>query len=160
MGTGGIDVLIVEDHAIVREGLKRILADAPEVRVAGEAASGTEAIGLVRSGRWDLVLLDISLPGANGLEVLRAVKAHDPKLPVLVLSMYPEDQYALRMLKAGAAGYLTKEGAPGRLVAAVRQVAAGGEYLSTGRNEKRNGVSRVGWAEARIADAQHIPEVD
>lgn len=134
--SGGVRVLIVDDHAIVREGLKRILADAPELRVAGEAASGTEAIRLVREGSWDVMLLDISLPGANGLEVLRAVKDHAPKLPVLVLTMYPEDQYALRMLRAGAAGYLTKEGAPGQLVTAIRKVAAGGKYISPAVAEK------------------------
>lgn len=132
----GVRVLIVDDHAIVREGLKRILADAPELRVAGEAASGTEAIRLVREGSWDVMLLDISLPGANGLEVLRAVKEYAPKLPVLVLTMYPEDQYALRMLRAGAAGYLTKEGAPGQLVTAIRKVAGGGKYISPAVAEK------------------------
>jgi two-component system invasion response regulator UvrY len=127
---GKVRILVVDDHTIVREGLKRILADAPDLRVTGEAASGTEAIKLVRDGQWDVMLLDVSLPGANGLEVLRAVKEHDPKLPVLVLTMYPEDQYALRMLKAGAAGYLTKEGAPGQLVTAIRKVASGGKYIS------------------------------
>lgn len=125
-----VRVLVVDDHTIVREGLKRILADAPDLRVAGEAASGTEAIKLVREGSWDVMLLDISLPGANGLEVLRAVKEHAPKLPVLVLTMYPEDQYAVRMLKGGAAGYLTKEGAPAQLVTAIRKVAGGGKYVS------------------------------
>jgi DNA-binding NarL/FixJ family response regulator len=133
---GKVRILVVDDHTIVREGLKRILADAPELRVAGEAASGTEAIRLVRDNDWDVMLLDVSLPGANGLEVLRAVKEHAPKLPVLVLTMYPEDQYALRMLKAGAAGYLTKEGAPGQLVTAIRKVAAGGKYVSAAVAEK------------------------
>jgi len=134
--TGTVRVLIVDDHTIVREGLKRILADAPEFRVAGEAASGTEAIELLRKNRWDVMLLDISLPGANGLEVLRAVKERVPGLPVLVLTMYPEDQYALRMLKAGAAGYLTKEGAPAQLVNAIRKVASGGKYISPTVAEK------------------------
>ena len=133
---GDVRILIVDDHTIVREGLKRILADAPELQVAGEAASGTEAIQLVRESRWDVMLLDISLPGANGLEVLRAVKEHDAKLQVLVLTMYPEDQYALRMLKAGAAGYLTKEGAPAQLVTAIRKVAGGGKYISAAVAEK------------------------
>ena len=132
----GVRVLIVDDHAIVREGLKRILADAPELRVAGEAASGPEAIDLVREQSWDVMLLDISLPGANGLEVLRAVKDLAPKLPVLILTMYPEDQYALRMLRAGAAGYLTKEGAPAQLVTAIRKVASGGKYISAAVAEK------------------------
>jgi two-component system, NarL family, invasion response regulator UvrY len=129
-------VLIADDHAIVREGLKRILADAPELRVAGEAATGTDAIRLVKEERWDVMLLDISMQGANGLEVLRAVKEVAPKLPVLILTMYPEDQYAVRMLKAGAAGYLTKEGAPQQLVSAIRKVAGGGKYISPGVAEK------------------------
>ena len=90
----------------------------------------------MHENRWDVMLLDISLPGANGLEVLRAVKEHAPKLPVLVLTMYPEDQYALRMLKAGAAGYLTKEGAPAQLVNAIRKVASGGKYISSAVAEK------------------------
>ena len=136
MAAAKIKILMVDDHTMVREGLKRILADAPDTRVTGEAGSGAEAIKLACSGDWDLVLLDISLPDTNGLEVLKAIKDHSPELPVLILSMYPEDQYALRMLKAGAAGYLTKEGASSQLVAAIRKVAAGGKYVSPEVAEK------------------------
>ncbi|MGQ0750419.1 MAG: response regulator [Betaproteobacteria bacterium] len=132
----GVRVLIVDDHAIVREGLKRILADAPDLTVAGEAATGTDAIRMVKEQSWDVMLLDISMPGPNGLEVLRVVKDHSPKMPVLILTMYPEDQYAVRMLKAGAAGYLTKEGAPAQLVSAIRKVASGGKYISPAVAEK------------------------
>lgn len=136
MPMGTIDILMVDDQAIVREGVKRILADAPELRVAGEAASATEALDLARGGHWDVVLLDISLPGANGLELLRALQAHNANLPVLVLSMYSEEQYALRMLKAGARGYLEKGDAPGELIAAIRRVADGGHYVGTRIAEK------------------------
>ena len=136
MAASKIKILMVDDHAMVRDGLKRILADAPETRVAGETGSGTEAIKLACSGDWDLVLLDVSLPDTNGLEVLKAIKEHTPELPVLILSMHPEDQYALRMLKAGAAGYLTKDGASAQLVAAIRKVAAGGKYVSPAVAEK------------------------
>lgn len=139
MPMGKIDILIVDDQAIVREGVKRVLAAAPELRVAGEAASGTEAIDLVCSGQWDVVLLDVSLPGATGLEVLRAIQDHDPRLPVLVLSMYAGDQYALHMLKAGARGYLEKGDAPAELVSAIRRVAAGGYYVGTGLAERLSG---------------------
>ena len=136
MAASEIKILMVDDHAMVRDGLKRILADAPDTRVAGEAASGAEAIRLACGGDWDVVLLDVSLPDTNGLEVLKAIKEHSPELPVLILSMYPEDQYALRMLKAGAAGYLSKEGASSQLVAAIRKVAAGGKYISPAVAEK------------------------
>jgi two-component system invasion response regulator UvrY len=136
MPMGRIDVLIVDDQAIVREGVKRILAAAPELRVAGEATSGAEAIELLRSGRWDVVLLDMSLPDTNGLEILYVIQDHAPKLPVLVLSLYSEDQYAMRVLKAGARGYLEKEDAPGELVSAIRRLAEGGHYVGAGLAEK------------------------
>ena len=131
-----IRILIVDDHAIMREGLKRILADEPEMQVAGEAANGDEALGMVRDGEWGVVLLDIALPGKSGLDILKHIKAAQPALPVLILSMYPEDQYAVRVLKSGAAGYLTKESAPGQLVAAIRKVAQGGIYVSQELAEK------------------------
>lgn len=136
MPMGKIDVLIVDDQAIVREGVKRILAAAPGLRVAGEATSGAEAIDLMRSAQWDVVLLDVSLPDTNGLALLHAIQDHAPELPVLVLSMYSQDQYALRMLKAGARGYLEKQDAPGELVSAIRTLAQGGRYVGTGLAEK------------------------
>jgi two-component system, NarL family, invasion response regulator UvrY len=131
-----IKILIADDHAVVREGLKKILADVMDMEVAGEAADGMEALQLMRGQDWDAVLLDISMPGKNGLDVLKAIRTEKPKLPVLMLSIYSESQYALRVLKAGASGYLTKESAPNQLVAAIRKVAQGGKYISSGLAEK------------------------
>jgi two-component system invasion response regulator UvrY len=126
-----IRVLIADDHAIVRQGLRQILADTPDMEVGGEAANGFEAVQKIRDdGPWDIVLLDVSMPGKNGVDTLKQIKDERPRLPVLVLSMYPEDQYAVRLLKAGAAGYLTKESAPEQLVTAIRTVAAGRRFIS------------------------------
>jgi DNA-binding NarL/FixJ family response regulator len=122
--------LIVDDHTITRAGLRRILADASSPMDVGEAATGAEAMEMVEGGRWDIVMLDISLPDRSGLEVLKAIKKAEPDLPVLVLSMYPVDQYALRVLRAGGAGYLTKESAPDELLEAVRRVTAGLRYIT------------------------------
>jgi two-component system, NarL family, invasion response regulator UvrY len=127
---GKIKVLIVDDHPITREGLKRILEDAPDMEVAGEAATGAEAMDLLRSVPVQVVLLDIGLGEKSGLEVLSAIRNHNPEIKVLMLSMYPEDQYALRTLHLGASGYLTKESAPAQLLVAVRRVAAGGKSIS------------------------------
>jgi len=121
--------LIVDDHTITRAGLKRILSDTASL-VVGEAANGADALDLVMSQSWDIVLLDISLPDRSGLDVLKSIKKARPTLPVLVLSMYPVDQYALRVLRAGGAGYLTKESAPDELLAAVRKVTAGKRYIT------------------------------
>lgn len=131
-----LKTLIVDDHAIVREGLKKILADSSDIEVVAEAADGIQALSIVRSQPLDIVVLDISIPGRNGLEVLKIVTQEYPKLPVLMLSIYPEDQYALRALKAGACGYLTKESAPSQLVAAIRKVATGGKYISPSLAER------------------------
>lgn len=126
-----IRVLIADDHAIVRQGLRQILADTQDMKVGGEAANGFEALQKIRDGgQWDVVLLDVSMPGKNGIDTLKQIKDEQPRLPVLVLSMYPEDQYAVRLLKAGAAGYLTKESAPEQLVTAIRIVAAGRKYIN------------------------------
>ncbi len=122
--------LIVDDHAITRVGLRRILCDTAHSIVVGEAATGAEAIALVMAERWDIVMLDISLPDRSGLEVLKVIKKARPALPVLVLSMYPADQYAVRVLRAGGAGYLTKESAPDELLEAVRMVTSGLRYIS------------------------------
>jgi two-component system, NarL family, invasion response regulator UvrY len=134
-----IKVLIIDDHAVVRQGLKTILADISGVNVAGEASNSADALRLLREQEWGLVLLDISLPGKSGLELLKVIKGEHPGTPVLVLSMYPEDQYALRVLKSGADGYLTKESAPDQLVHAVRKVASGGKYISQAVAEKMAG---------------------
>ncbi len=123
-------ILLADDHAIVRRGLRDLLQEAlPNVRI-GEAETAVEAVLAARSGEWDLLVLDISLPGRSGLDVLKDVKAARPKLPVLILSMYPEEQFALRALRAGAAGYLTKQSAPEELVGAVKKVLRGGRYVS------------------------------
>lgn len=129
-------ILIADDHAVVREGLKRILAETPDLVVGGEAGNGQEVLDRVRGEGWGLVLLDISMPGLSGLDVLKQVKQEQPDLPVLVLSIYPEDQYAVRVLKAGASGYLTKDSAPDRLIEAIRRIAMGGKYVSPSLAEK------------------------
>jgi DNA-binding NarL/FixJ family response regulator len=125
-----IRVFIADDHAIVREGLKQILAEQRDIIVAGEAENGNDAVRLFRKSRCHVLLLDISMPDRNGIDVLKLVKKEKPELAVLMLSMHREDQYAIRSLKAGAAGYLTKQSAPRELVTAIRQVAAGQKYVS------------------------------
>lgn len=123
-------ILIVDDHPIVREGLKQIVAKSADMIVGGEAVSGQEALNKLRSEHWDVVLLDISLPDRSGHEVLRQIKGEGMKVRVLVLSMLPEEQYAVRMLKAGASGYMTKESAPEELINAIRKISLGGKYIS------------------------------
>jgi two-component system invasion response regulator UvrY len=129
-------ILITEDHAVVREGLKLILADHFEKAVFGEARNATEALALVWKEKWDVVVLDITMPGRNGLEVLKEIKRARPRLPVLILSMHPEDQFAVRLFKAGAAGYLTKESAGEELVGAIKKVVGGGRYISPSLAER------------------------
>lgn len=123
-------VLLVDDHAVVRRGLEQILSDAYEDLVVGEATNGNEAVDSVRSNDWDVVVLDISMPGRSGLDVLKEIRAEKPSLPVLVLSMHPEDQLATRVLRAGASGYMTKETAPDELVTAMKRVLSGRKYIS------------------------------
>lgn len=125
-----IRVFIADDHAIVREGLKQILAEQRDIIVAGEAENGVDAAKLIGKARCHVMLLDISLPDRNGIDVLKQVKKDKPDLSVLMLSMHREDQYAIRALKAGASGYLTKQSAPKELVTAIRQVASGQKYVS------------------------------
>jgi two-component system, NarL family, invasion response regulator UvrY len=125
-----IRVFIADDHAIVREGLKLILAESRDIVVAGEAENGHDAIKLIRKAKCHVMLLDISLPDRSGIEVLKLVKKDHPEVSVLMLSMHREDQYAIRSLKAGASGYLTKQSAPRELVTAIRQVASGQKYVS------------------------------
>jgi len=131
-----IRVLIADDHAVVRQGLKQILGDTPEMLVAGEATNGQEVLDKVRAESWDVVVLDISMPDRSGLDILKELQSERPKLPVLVLSMYSEDQFAVRVLKAGASGYLTKDSAPDELVKAIRKVVSGGTYVSAFLAEK------------------------
>ena len=125
-----IKVLIADDHAIVREGLKQILADSSDIVVAGNAENGFDAIKLARRGGYAVILLDISLPDRNGIEVLKQLRKECPKIAVLMLSMYVEPQYAVMAMKAYANAYLTKDTVPDELVAAIRCVAAGGHYVS------------------------------
>jgi two-component system invasion response regulator UvrY len=125
-----IKIIIADDHAIVREGLKQILADSKDIVVTGDAENGVDAIKLVRKNECDVMLLDISMPDRSGIEVLKQIKKESPKLAVLMLSMHREDQYAVRSLKAGAAGYMNKQSAPNELVDAIRLVAAGKKYIS------------------------------
>jgi DNA-binding NarL/FixJ family response regulator len=131
-----IRILVADDHPIVRQGLKQILSEYPDMTVADEAGNGKEVLSKVAKKDYDIVLLDISMPGRNGLDILKELKSKKPKLPVLVLSIYPEDQYAVRVLKLGAAGYLTKESVPEELVAAIRKVARGRKYVSNYLAEK------------------------
>jgi two-component system, NarL family, invasion response regulator UvrY len=129
-------VLIADDHAVVRQGLRQILSDCSDIAVGGEAANGQEVFEKARGAKWDLVVLDISMPGQSGVDILKQLKHEQPELPVLVLSMHPEDQFAERALKAGASGYLTKESAPEELVRAIRKILAGGKYLNPALAER------------------------
>lgn len=130
MSLPSIRVLIADDHAIVRQGLRLILSDTEDMVVAGEAENGVRALQMVREGQWDVVLMDVNMPDRNGIDTLKLIKKEFPRLPVLMLSMHPEEQYAIRALKSGAAGYLSKQSAPEQLVHAIRQVAAGKKYVS------------------------------
>lgn len=125
-----IKVLVADDHAVVRRGMVQIVGEAPDIVVVGEASTGRQVLEIVRKDGCDVLVLDIAMPDGGGLEVLHQLRSLKPDLPVLILSMYSERQYAERTLKAGAAGYLTKETAPDELIAAIRQVAGGGKYLS------------------------------
>lgn len=125
-----IRILLADDHAIVRDGLKRILSEKLGQAQFGEARDAQEALGLALKGKWDVMVLDISMPGRNGLEVLKEVRRKRPKLPVLILSMHPEDQFAVRAIKAGAAGYIVKESAPDVLVDALKRAVSGRKFIT------------------------------
>jgi DNA-binding NarL/FixJ family response regulator len=131
-----IRVILADDHMLVRQGLRRLLEDAPDIEVVGETGSGQETLGLISKVACSLLLLDISLPDRNGLEVLKDVHALRPHLPVLILSIYPEDQYAIRAFRAGAAGYLMKTAASHELLEAVRRTSKGGKYITLAVAEK------------------------
>jgi two-component system, NarL family, invasion response regulator UvrY len=131
-----IRLLIADDHAIFREGLKHILAECPDVKIADEARNGNEVLDKIWNAKYDMVLLDISMPGMSGIEVLKQLRIERPKLPVLVLSMHPEEQYAIRVLRAGASGYLTKESAPDELITAIRKISQGGKYITSSLAER------------------------
>jgi DNA-binding NarL/FixJ family response regulator len=125
-----IKVLIADDHPIVRQGLRQILSETPDMAVAGEAINAQQTLDQVGVGGWDVLVLDLTLPDRSGFDILKEVKHVQPHLPVLVLSIHAEEQFAVRVLKAGASGYLTKENAPAELVKAIRKVVAGGKYIS------------------------------
>lgn len=131
-----IKILVVDDHAIVREGLKQILSDVSDISVLAEAVNGQEALDQIHRHTFDVILMDISMPGRSGLEILKDIKTEHPKLPVLILSMHPEEQYAIRALRAGAAGYMNKSSAPDELIGAIRKVSAGRKYVSPSVAEK------------------------
>ena len=131
-----LKILIADDHPVFRRGLKQIIAETTDIVVADEAADGLEVLNKVKVGDFDVVLLDISMPGKTGIDVLAQLKYERPKLPVLMLSMHPEEQYAVRALRAGASGYLTKESAPDELVGAIRKVSTGGKYVSSSLAER------------------------
>ena len=131
-----IRILIVDDHAILRAGLKHILADSGDIVVAGEASNGLEALARMRAESWDVMVLDMSMPGRSGIELIKQIKSEQPKLPILVLSMHKEDQYAVRALRAGASGYLCKDNAESQLEAAIRKVAGGGLFITPTVAEK------------------------
>jgi len=126
-----IKVLIADDHPIVRQGLRQILSGIPDMEVAGEAVNAQETQDQVRAGGWDVLVLDITMPDRSGFDILKELKYEQPDLPVLVLSIHAEEQFAVRVLKAGASGYLTKENAPAELVKAIRKVVGGGKYISS-----------------------------
>jgi len=131
-----IRILVADDHAVVRQGVKQILADVKDMAVKDEAQNGSETLKKVTDQDFDVVLLDISMPGRSGLEILEDIKMQRPKTAVLILSMHPEEQYAVRALKAGASGYLTKASAPQELIGAIRKVAGGGKYVTASLAEK------------------------
>lgn len=125
-----IKILIADDHAVVRKGVRHILSEFPDDVIASEAGNSYEVIDNIRKDDYNLVLLDIAMPGKDGLEALKEIKIEKPKLPVLILSMFPEEQFALRALKSGASGYLTKESIPEELLKAIQKILRGGKYVS------------------------------
>ncbi len=131
-----IKLIIADDHPIVREGLKQIIADSPHFTVSDEAGDGPELLDKVRKEDFDVIILDLKMPGMDGLDVLKQLKIEKPRIPVIILTVHPEAQYALRILRAGASGYLTKESVSAELVTAIRKVHRGGKYISPGLAEK------------------------
>lgn len=132
----GKSTLVADDHAVVREGIKRIIEETADMVVAGEAVNGWEVLEKARGGDYDVVVLDISMPGKNGMEILKELKRERPGVPVLILSMHPEEQYALRALRAGASGFVTKESAPDELIAALEKVLRGSKYITSALAER------------------------
>jgi len=131
-----VNVFIADDHAVVRQGLKQIISEVSDMQVLGESDNGFEVIDQVKANNYDMVILDITMPGPNILDLVKQIHQISPQMPILVLSIHPEEQYAVRVLRSGASGYLTKESAPEELVNAIRKVAKGGKYVSAALAEK------------------------
>ena len=123
-------VFVADDHALFREGVKALLAEEPDLAVAGEAGTAKETLQRVRNESWDVLLLDISLPDGSGIDLLRQIRPHKPELPILILSMHPEEQFAVNLLRAGATGYITKDAVPQQVVLAIRTLLNGRKYIS------------------------------
>ena len=151
-----IKILIADDHAIVREGLKQILAEEPDMKVTGEAGDAKELFELLKKDVWNAVVLDINMPGKSGLEALKDLKKDYPDLPVLILSMYAEEQYGVRALKAGASGYLKKASAPNEFVSAIRTIVKGKKYISPSLAENLADNINVGNQHSnKLSDREH-----
>lgn len=154
-----IRILIADDHGILRAGLKHILSDCSDIEVAGEACDGHETLAQVRSGTWDTLVLDLSMPGRSGIDLIKQIKGEFPKLPILILSMHKEDIYAVRTLKAGASGYLCKDNAETQLADAIRKVASGGLFINSSVAEKLTREMLSGGQEAaphtRLTDREY-----
>jgi DNA-binding NarL/FixJ family response regulator len=151
-----IRVLVADDHAVVRRGLKQILREQPDIGDVGEAKNGQEALELARSGEWDVIVLDITMPGKSGLDVLKELRQGQSRVPVLILSVHPEEQYAVRAFKTGASGYISKECAPDELVLAVRKIIKGGKYVSETLAERLASMLEEGApAPERLSDREY-----
>ena len=158
MKTEKIKILIADDHAIVREGLKQIVAEEKDILVSGEAENADKLMELLQKEKWNLVVLDINMPGKSGLEALKDIKLLYPDLPVLMLSMFSEDQYGLRAIKAGASGYLKKVSAPTELVIAIRKIVSGGKYINPSLAEKladKYGKTEAGLPHDKLSDREY-----
>jgi DNA-binding NarL/FixJ family response regulator len=158
MSAEKIKILIADDHAIVREGLKQIVAEEKDIIVAGEAENAASLMELLQKENWSLVVLDINMPGKSGLEALKDIKLQYPDLPVLILSMFTEDQYGLRAIKAGASGYLKKVSAPTELVVAIRKIVSGGKYINQSLAEKladKYGKTEEGLLHDKLSDREY-----
>ncbi|MDE3057017.1 MAG: response regulator transcription factor [Bacteroidota bacterium] len=125
-----IKIFLADDHSVVRQGLKKILSEYPDMKIMGEASTAEEILSLVRTERCDVLLLDVTMPGRSGLDIIKDLKQASPKMHILVLSMHPEAQFAVRVLRAGGSGYLTKDSPPEEIAKAIRRAAAGGKYVS------------------------------
>ncbi len=153
-----ITIIIADDHAIIREGLKQIVMEEPDMRVTGEACNASELMNMLSTNTWSIVVLDINMPGKSGLDTLKDIKSLYPKLPILILSMYTEEQYGIRAIKAGASGYLKKISAPNEFVKAIRRIVSGGKYISPELAEKiaeNITGSRKGKAHDELSDREY-----